>query len=56
MNIFLKEFYKVIPLEYIAIFLPEELEMVLFGLPFINLEEWRENTIYSGKYNATHQV
>jgi HECT-domain (ubiquitin-transferase) len=56
MDVFLGEFYKVIPKDFIEVFIPEELEMVLFGLPFINLEEWKASTLYGGKYNSSHQV
>jgi len=30
--------------------------MILYGIPFINLEDWRENTEYKGAYYRTHQT
>ena len=30
--------------------------MILNGQPFIDVEEWKNNSIYQGKYNAKHKV
>ncbi|CAK77805.1 unnamed protein product (macronuclear) [Paramecium tetraurelia] len=43
---FLTGFYQVIPKTLLRIFNPQELEMILFGLPFIDLQDWSKYTIY----------
>ena len=30
--------------------------MFLYGVPFIDLKDWRENTIYENPYNENHQI
>ena len=30
--------------------------MILYGVPFIDIAEWREKTIYKGAYNKGHKV
>ena len=30
--------------------------MILYGVPFIDLKDWRENTIYKQPYNENHQI
>lgn len=44
-----------IPEEIISIFTVEEFEILLNGLPFIDLEDWKENTEYSGVYTKDHE-
>ena len=34
----------------------QELELLLGGLPTINVEDWQANTEYAGGYNVEHQV
>ena len=34
----------------------EELEMIMNGLPFIDIKDWEENTVYKGSYYKNHQV
>jgi E3 ubiquitin-protein ligase HUWE1 len=46
---------KVVPKEWLQIFTAEELEMILFGLPIISLEDWRTHTYYKGDYTADDQ-
>lgn len=38
--------HKVIPEEYLSVFRPHELEMIMYGIPFIDLADWRANTEY----------
>lgn len=47
---------KVFPTKYLSIFEPYELEMLLYGVPFIDLEEWRNHTIYNAPYSPNHKV
>lgn len=34
----------------------DELELIICGQPFIDVEDWKFNTIYKGKYNAKSKV
>lgn len=48
--------YMVIPNELLQIYSVDEFEMVLNGLPFIDLADWEYNTNYKGSYYKNHQV
>jgi len=50
--IFIYIVIKIIPKELISIFDPTEFEMILNGLPFINVDDWEANSVYKGVYNA----
>ena len=39
-----------------GIFDVEELKFILLGHDFLDLNDWKENTIYKGCYNANHSV
>jgi E3 ubiquitin-protein ligase HUWE1 len=54
LEIFLEEFYSVIPKQLISVFNVLEFEMILNGLPFINVDDWEENTTYKGAYHKNH--
>lgn len=41
-------FYSVVPKNLISIFTYEEIELLLCGLPYIDLEDWKDNTEYRG--------
>lgn len=30
--------------------------MILYGAPFISVEDWKNDTIYKGKYSEAHKV
>jgi hypothetical protein len=30
--------------------------MILYGVPFIDLKDWRENTIYKQPFHENHQI
>lgn len=49
---FLSGFYDVVPPELISIFSPTELELLICGLPEVNVEELQSNTDYH-QYKAT---
>ena len=57
---FIKEirnsFFRYISKEKIFLFNSNELELILNGRPFIDLEEWKLYTIYKSPYNKDHQV
>mmetsp|Transcript_20825 Transcript_20825/g.30860 ORF Transcript_20825/g.30860 Transcript_20825/m.30860 type:complete len:723 (+) Transcript_20825:23-2191(+) len=56
---FMSGFYEVIPEALLTIFDFQEIELLLCGLPVIDLEDWKENTSYSGLLDSEgndHQV
>jgi hypothetical protein len=44
-------FYDVIPEPLLTVFDFQELELLMCGLPEIDLDDWKENTEYSGEYD-----
>ncbi|XP_022131797.1 E3 ubiquitin-protein ligase UPL2-like isoform X2 [Momordica charantia] len=54
-NAFLEGFHELIPRELISIFNDKELELLICGLPDIDLDDMRANTEYSG-YSAASPV
>jgi E3 ubiquitin-protein ligase HUWE1 len=54
MENFLKGFHDIIPAELIAIFNEQELELLISGLPDIDVDDWKSNTEYHN-YNAASQ-
>lgn len=46
---FLVGFYEVIPEALLSVFDFQELELLMCGLPTIDLEDWKSNTIYGGE-------
>ncbi|KAF7556497.1 hypothetical protein G7046_g6280 [Stylonectria norvegica] len=51
---FLKGFHEIIPAELIAIFNEQELELLISGLPDIDVDDWKSNTEYHN-YNPSSQ-
>lgn len=52
-------FYEVVPEPLLSVFDFQELELLLCGLPTIDLDDWRRHTEYVGEYErrkANHQV
>lgn len=52
-------FFDVIPEPALTVFDPNELELILCGLPTIDMNDWMDNTKYSGYYESkgkNHQV
>ena len=56
LNAMLHGLYEVVPQHLIQVFDYQELELMLNGLPQINLEDWQTNTEYKGKYTKDHPV
>ncbi|QIW98070.1 hypothetical protein AMS68_003588 [Peltaster fructicola] len=52
LNSFLKGFHDIIPAELISIFNEQELELLISGLPEIDVDDWKNNTEYHN-YQAT---
>lgn len=46
-------FFDVIPEPLMTIFDFQELELLMCGLPVIDIEDWRKNTLYTGEYRNT---
>ena len=53
---FLNGFYYVIPKEIISILGADELELLVCGIPFIDIQEWQDFTEYRGDYSKNHPV
>ena len=49
-------FYDVAPEPALTVFDPNELELILCGLPTIDIDDWEKNTIYSGGLLSDHYV
>ncbi|KAF2762305.1 hypothetical protein EJ05DRAFT_204624 [Pseudovirgaria hyperparasitica] len=53
---FLKGFHDIIPAELISIFNEQELELLISGLPDIDVDDWKNNTDYHSYTAAAPQV
>ena len=53
---YVQGFYEVIPHNLVCVFNYQELELLLCGLPRIDVKDWQANTRYGGAYNKDHQV
>lgn len=53
---FLKGFYEIVPKELIQIFSDAELELLISGLPDIDVDEWRANTTYHNISSTSNSV
>jgi len=47
-------FFDVIPEPLLTVFDFQELELLMCGLPNIDMEDWKNNTIYTGEYDRTN--
>ncbi|KAK5660958.1 hypothetical protein OQA88_12333 [Cercophora sp. LCS_1] len=56
MESFLKGFHDIIPEELIAIFNEQELELLISGLPDIDVDDWKGNTEYHNYTAASQQI
>lgn len=48
--------YKVIPEDLIRVFQPFEIEMLIYGVPYIDVKDWKLNTDYKGEYNEGNKI
>ena len=53
---FLNGFYYVIPKDVISVLNADELELLVCGIPFIDVQEWQDFTEYRGEYSKNHEV
>ncbi|OAA54878.1 HECT protein [Cordyceps fumosorosea ARSEF 2679] len=56
MESFLNGFHEIIPAELISIFNEQELELLISGLPDIDIDDWRSNTEYHNYTPSSQQV
>jgi len=52
----LEGIYHVVPKDFFLIFDIQEIEMILYGLPFIDVNDWEAMTVYKGSYYKNHQI
>ena len=55
-NAFRRGFYTLIPQEEIKMFKPDELDLLICGVPEIDVDDMQRNTVYEGRYNANTPV
>ncbi|KAJ3048819.1 hypothetical protein HK097_010180, partial [Rhizophlyctis rosea] len=53
---FLSGFYEIIPKELVKIFNEQELELLISGMPDIDIDDWRNNTEYQNYTGSSPQV
>ncbi len=53
---FLKGFHDIIPPDLIAVFDEQELELLISGLPDIDVDDWRNNTEYHNYQTSSSQI
>ncbi|MCJ1250646.1 hypothetical protein MMC30_007874 [Trapelia coarctata] len=53
---FLKGFHDIVPAELIAIFNEQELELLISGLPDIDVDDWKNNTEYHNYQASSPQI
>ncbi|KAG6018269.1 hypothetical protein E4U43_005839 [Claviceps pusilla] len=56
MESFLKGFHEIIPAELISIFNEQELELLISGLPDIDVDDWKSNTEYQNYTPSSQQI
>jgi len=53
---FLGGFWEVVPVELLQAFDWQQLELVMCGMPKIDVADWKANTLYNGDYTQSHKV
>lgn len=53
---FLEGFYYIIPKEIISVLTADEIELLICGMPFLDLQEWQDFTEYRGEFSKNHPV
>lgn len=56
MDNFLQGFHEIIPKELVAIFNEQELELLISGLPDIDVQDWQNNTTYNNYSPSSEQI
>jgi hypothetical protein len=52
----LRGFYEIVPEPFISVFNAQELELLLHGIPNIDITDWRNNTEYLGEFLPNHNA
>lgn len=55
-NAFLSGFHDIVPRELVGIFSEKELELLISGVPDIDIDDWKNNTDYRGFSSVSPQV
>ncbi|KAG5360586.1 E3 ubiquitin-protein ligase ptr1 [Yarrowia sp. B02] len=53
---FLQGFHDIVPKELVSIFNEQELELLICGLPEIDVDDWRNNTVYTNYSASSPQI
>ncbi|KAK9466030.1 hypothetical protein V1512DRAFT_31791 [Lipomyces arxii] len=53
---FLNGFYDIVPRDFVSIFDEQELELLISGLPDIDVDDWRNNTVYQNYTPSSPQI
>ncbi|KAG5458055.1 MAG: putative ubiquitin-protein ligase [Olpidium bornovanus] len=53
---FKEGFHEIVPGDLVSIFDPEQLELMISGMPDINVEDWKANTEYEGYTSSSPQI
>ncbi|XP_062898751.1 E3 ubiquitin-protein ligase NEDD4 isoform X10 [Mobula hypostoma] len=56
MNAFMEGFTELIPIDLIKIFDENELELLMCGLGDVDVNDWRQHTVYKNNYCTNHPV
>ncbi|TKC49099.1 hypothetical protein EI555_002661, partial [Monodon monoceros] len=56
MNAFLEGFTELLPIDLIKIFDENELELLMCGLGDVDVNDWRQHSIYKNGYCPNHPV
>lgn len=56
MSNFIMGFHEIIPKDLVAIFDEQELELLISGLPDIDIQDWQNNTIYQNYSASSEQI
>jgi E3 ubiquitin-protein ligase HUWE1 len=56
LNAFLSGFHEIVPLNLVTIFNEKELELLISGVPDIDIDDWKNNTEYRGYSASSPQV
>lgn len=49
-------FLEVVDKELLKMFDAHELQMLISGIPDLDVDDWRKNTVYRGEFNDSHPV
>jgi hypothetical protein len=53
---FLGGFWEVVPVDLLKVFDWQQLELLMCGMPDVDVKDWKANTEYKGEYHSKHKV